>query len=71
MGHARRGLSFHKSGFLQPHHPYPNLKIPDSGAQTHDEEEAGRSFRSWLGHKLTRSPTRFNSTTPGLEYEAE
>ena len=51
--------------------PYPNLEGPDSRAQTQDGGKADRSFRSWLGHKLTRSPTRFNSATPRLEYEAE
>lgn len=51
--------------------PHPNLESPDSRAQTQDGGKADRSFRSWLGHKLTGSPTRFNSTTPGLEYEAE
>lgn len=43
--------------------PAPTWKSPVLGHRL-GMKHADRSFRIWLGHKLTRSPVRFNSTPP-------
>lgn len=70
LAEAEEGFHSARVGFCGLPAPTPAWKSPVPGHRLSVRKElTDLSGAGWS--KLSRSPMRFNSTTPGLEYEAE